>query len=86
MVWFLLGLLMNAAGLYLGFDNFLCFVLMFVGWFFCAFGLALFALRFFDDSKDKAATRLSPKFISVGSTGAMPAMRRSRGGQSDSPG
>jgi len=75
MVWFLLGLLLNAGGLYLGFDNPLSFVAIIIGWFCCAFGLALFALRLVERPGLKVATRLSPDFISAGSTTAMPAMR-----------
>ena len=74
MVWLLLGLLFNATGLYLGFDYTLSFVYMIVGWFCCAYGLALFALRGMERPKSTAATRLSPNFISVGKTVIMPAV------------
>ncbi len=74
MVWFLLGLLFNAVGLYLGFEYPLAFGYMIVGWFCCAYGVVLFALRFRERPRTSAATRLSPNFISVGSTGTMPAM------------
>jgi hypothetical protein len=75
MVWFLLGLLLNATGLYIGFDSAMSFVLIITGWFFCAFGLALSALRMMEKPKAKENTRLSPGFISAGATTAMPAMR-----------
>ena len=75
MVWFLLGLLLNAAGLYIGFDSALSFVLIIAGWFCCAFGLALFVLRRMENPKGQANTRLSPEFISAGATTAMPARR-----------
>ena len=78
MIWFLLGLLLNAVGLYIGFDNPLSFVLIIAGWFCCAFGLALFALRLMERPKSKANTRLSPQFISAGATAAMPAMQKDR--------
>ncbi len=74
MVWFLLGLLFNATGLYLGFDYSLAFGYMIVGWFCCAYGVALFALRFRERPRTSAATRLSPNFISAGSTVMMPAI------------
>lgn len=80
MVWFLLGLLLNAGGLYLGFDNPLSFVSIIVGWFCCAFGLALLALKLIERPKAREATRLSPNFISAGSTASAPAMKS---GQSD---
>ena len=75
MIWFLLGLLLNAAGLYVGFDNPLSFVLILAGWFCCAFGLALFVLRLLEKPKAQQNTRLSPEFISAGATTEMPAMR-----------
>ena len=74
MVWFLVGLLFNAAGLYLGFEYSLAFGYMIVGWFCCAYGLALFVLRLRERPRTSAATRLSPNFISAGSTVIMPAM------------
>jgi hypothetical protein len=74
MVWFLLGLLFNATGLYVGFDNALSFGYMIVGWFCCAYGLALFVLRLRERPKAKTATRLSPHFLSVGETVVTPAM------------
>lgn len=75
MVWLLLGLLMNAAGLFIGFDSSLSFVLIFGGWFCCAFGLALFVLRQMENPRSREHTRLSSQFISAGATTAMPAMR-----------
>ena len=74
MVWFLLGLLFNSAGLYLGFDNSLAFGLMIFGWFCYAYGIALFVLGRLDRPRTTMATRLSPKFISAGATVIMPAM------------
>jgi hypothetical protein len=74
MVWFLLGLLFNAAGLYLGFEYSLAFGYMIFGWLCSAYGIALFAIRRMERPKTTAATRLSPKFISAGSTNIMPAM------------
>ncbi len=74
MVWFLVGLLFNAAGLYLGFEYSLAFGYMIVGWFCCAYGVALFVFRLQERPRTSAATRLSPNFISAGSTVMMPAM------------
>jgi len=73
-VWVLLGLLFNAAGLYLGFEYSLAFGYMIVGWFCCAYGVALFVLRLQERTKKSAATRLSPHFISAGSSEEMSAM------------
>jgi hypothetical protein len=73
MVWFLLGLLFNATGLYLGFEYSLAFGYMIVGWFCCAYGLALFVFRLQERPRTTAATRLSPNFVSAGSTVVMPA-------------
>ena len=70
---FLLGLLLIAAGLYLGFDSALAFVFLIVGCVCCAFGLALFVLQLMEPPKKSAEKRLSPGFISVGETVAMPA-------------
>ncbi len=74
MVWFLLGLLFNAAGLYLGFEYSMAFGYMIVGWFCCAYGLALLMFRLRERPRTSAATRLSPNFMSAGSTVVTPAM------------
>ena len=76
MVWFLLGLLFNAAGLFLSFEFSVAFGYMIVGWLCCAFGLLLFVLQLMEPEKKSAKTRLSPGFISAGATTAMPAMSR----------
>lgn len=81
MVWFLLGLLFNTAGVYLGFEYSLSFAYMIVGWFCCAYGVALFALRFKERPRTTAATRLSPEFISAGSTVVMPSMDKAENDQ-----
>jgi hypothetical protein len=72
MVWFLLGVLFNAAGLYLGFEYRLAFVYMIVGGFCCAYGVALFAFLLRERPRTTAATRLSPNFISSGATVIVP--------------
>jgi len=74
MVLVLSGLLLFAAGLYVGFDNSLAFGSMIVGLFDCAFGLILFVLHLQERPRNSVATRLSSKFISAGSTVVMPAM------------
>lgn len=75
MVWFLLGLLFNAAGLYLGFEYSLAFAYMIIGWFCCGYGIALFVFRLQERPRSAAAaTRLSPNFVSAGATVMMPAM------------
>lgn len=72
MVWFLLGLLFNAGGLYLGFEFGLAFVYMMVGWFCCAYGLTLYIFRLREKPKKSEARRLSPHFISAGATTVFP--------------
>jgi len=66
MVWFLLGLLFNAAGLLLGFEFSVAFGYMVVGWLCCAFGIVLFVLQLMEPPKKSAEKRLSPGFISAG--------------------
>ena len=63
MVWLLLGLLIITGGLYLGFDNSLSFVYIFVGGFCSVYGIVLFIFLAFEKSRSKSARPLSPKFI-----------------------
>jgi len=72
MVWFLLGLLFSAAGLYLGFDYPMAFGYLIVGWLCCAYGLTSFFLQRGRAPRKTAATRLSPEFISAGATAVFP--------------
>ncbi len=72
MVWILLGLLFNAAGLLWGFEFSLAFGYMMVGWVCVAYGVAVFVLRLGERPQQSAETRLSPKFISAGATVVMP--------------
>ena len=44
-IWFLLGLLFFAAGLFVGFEFSVSFLYLLVGVFCCIFGVALFLLR-----------------------------------------
>ena len=74
MVWFLLGLLFIAAGLYLGFGYGLAFGYFVIGCLCCVFGVTIFVLQLQERPSKPAATRLSSKFISAGSTVMMPAM------------
>ena len=74
MVWVLLGLLFNAAGLYLGFDYSLSFVYLFVGWFCCVLGVVVFVLQRQERPRTTGETRLSSNFISAGATVMMPAV------------
>jgi hypothetical protein len=73
MVWFLSGLLLNAAALLVGFDSSVAFAGLIIGWICCAFGLVLFVLQFQERPTKSAATRLSPDFISAGATVQMAA-------------
>jgi hypothetical protein len=66
LVWVLIGLLFNATGLYLGFEFALSFVYLMVGWFCCAFGVAIYVLRLRERPEQSASTRLSPNFVSAG--------------------
>lgn len=72
MVWVLLGLLFIAAGLYLGFEFSLAFGYIIVGLICFAYGIAIYVLRLGERPKQSAATRLSPNFISAGSTDIAP--------------
>jgi len=74
MVWFLLGLMFVAAGLYLGFETSLTFAYLIVGCLCCVFGIALVVLQFLERPTRPSATSLSPKFISAGATVVMPVM------------
>ena len=68
MVWFLLGLLFNAGGLYLGFDVGMALVYMMIGWFCCAYGVALYLFRWREAPKHSTKNRLSPNFVSLNAT------------------
>ena len=74
MVWFLLGLLFIATGLYLGFEYSLSFWYIMIGLFCCAFSVVLFVLRLRERPRAPAETRLSPMFISAESANAASAM------------
>ena len=66
-VWFLLGLLFVATGLYLGFEFSLSFWYMAIGSFCCAFSIAILVLRRGERPRAKAegGTRESIEFASA---------------------
>lgn len=72
MVWFLLGLLFNSLGLFVGLESAMFFPYLFIGWGACAYGLAIFFLQKQERPKQDQATKLSPNFISAGATTVMP--------------
>ena len=76
MVWFLLGLLFIAAGLFLSYEFSVSIGYIIVGLLCCVFGLVLFVLQLMEPRKKSAGTRLSPGFISVGENVAMPAISK----------
>jgi hypothetical protein len=72
-VWVLVGLLIVASGLYLGFDYSLVFVYLGIGILSFVYGLALFALKLLAGPGKSSARPLSRDFISIGDTVIMPA-------------
>jgi hypothetical protein len=68
MVLFLSGLLFIAGGLLVGFENSLAIASMIFGVLCCVFGVVVFLLQLQESPRKSAATRLSPQFISTGST------------------
>lgn len=81
MIWFLLGQLFISTGLYLGFEYSVAFGYLMVGGFCCAYALALFVFLLRKRQRTSAATRLSPDFISAGSTVIMPSLPNVDNGQ-----
>ncbi|MGI9219995.1 MAG: hypothetical protein ACR2QS_03050 [Woeseiaceae bacterium] len=73
MVCLLFGLLLVAFGLLVGFDSAAAIGAMIVGLLVSVFGLILFVLQLQERPRPTGATRLSPEFISAGSTVQMPA-------------
>jgi hypothetical protein len=71
-VWVLVGLLIIATGLYLGFDYSLVFVYLGIGIICFLYGLVLFVLLHLEGSRKSKARPLSRDFISIGSTVVMP--------------
>ncbi len=71
-VWVLVGLLIIATGLYLGFDYSLVFVYLGIGVISFVYGLALFVLLILDGPGKSNARPLSRDFISIGATVIMP--------------
>jgi len=75
MVLFLLGLLFIAGGLLVGFENSLAIAGMIFGVLCCVFGIVVFLLQLQESPKKSAATRLSPQFISTGTSVETPAIK-----------
>jgi hypothetical protein len=71
-VWVLLGLLFSALGLYVGFGNGLSFFFFAIGLFCLAYGVTVFVLQRIQKPEKSVANRLSPQFISAGSTADVP--------------
>lgn len=70
LVWLLLGLLMIAGGLYLGFDHGLTLFYMLIGAFCSLYGPLLFVFK--RRERPRTPRPLSRDFISAGSTVIMP--------------
>ena len=66
-LWFLLGLLFIATGLYLGFEFSLSFLYILVGIFCCVFGIAIYVLRLMERprAQAEAGTRKPIEFDSA---------------------
>lgn len=67
-VWVLLGLLFNTLGLYIGFGSGLSLAFFAIGLFCFAYGVTVFVLQHIQKPEKSTATRLSPQFISAGSS------------------
>ena len=63
MVWLLLGLLIISSGLYIGFENSLVFVYLFVGGFCSVYGLVLFIFLALEKPHKAPPRPLSPEFV-----------------------
>jgi len=72
-VWVLVGLLIIAGGVYLGFDYTLVFAYLWIGTFCFAYGVVLFVFQLLDGAGKSNARPLSRDFISAGPTVIMPA-------------
>lgn len=71
-VWILLGLLFIAGGLYLGFDYSLVWIYFAIGLISFLYGALLFFFLRRERPRKAKARPLSPHFISIGSTVAVP--------------
>jgi len=78
-VWVLVGLLIIATGLYLGFDYSLTFYYLGIGIISFVYGVALFVLRFLDGPGKSSVRPLSRDFISIGTAVAMPVSEADQG-------
>jgi len=71
-VWVLVGLLIIASGVFLGFDYSLVFVYLGIGVLCFLYGIVLFGLLLLEGPKKSKASPLSRDFISIGATVHMP--------------
>ncbi|MGB5689736.1 MAG: hypothetical protein WBM45_10685 [Woeseiaceae bacterium] len=77
-VWVLVGLLIIASGLYLGFDYSLVFVYLGIGVLCFLYGVTLYLMLLLEGPSKKQARPLSPDFIQIGETVVMPAQQTDR--------
>jgi hypothetical protein len=85
MLWFLLGLLFNALALYVGFESKLSFLYWAIGWSCCVYGLAIYFLQQRERPRQSEKTRLSPNFISAGSTTVASSLPKTEPAQAAEP-
>lgn len=74
-VWVLVGLLIIATGLYLGFEYSIVFVYLGIGVLSFLYGLVLYVLLLLEGPGKSKARPLSRDFISIGATVIMPAQQ-----------
>ncbi len=74
-VWVLVGLLIIASGLYLGFDYSIVFVYLGLGVVCFLYGVTLFAMLLLEGPTRKKARPLSRDFIQIGETVVMPTIK-----------
>lgn len=74
-VWILVGLLIMASGIYLGFDYSIVFVYLGLGMLCFLYGVVLFVLLALEGPKKTNVRPLSRDFISIGETVVMPTPR-----------
>ena len=74
-VWILVGLLIMASGIYLGFDYSIVFVYLGLGVLCFLYGVVLFVLLALEGPKKTNVRPLSREFISIGETVVMPTPR-----------
>lgn len=72
MLWMLSGLLLISIGLFVGLESTAPIAAIIIGLLCSVFGIILYLLQLQERPKSSAQTRLSPDFISAGSTVQMP--------------